>query len=116
MKYIRTKDGRIIETSTFEKDLTHPLEEPYVGEGIGMYYGVPIVKASDSIEELCDKFVFETLHGMEIRTSYVESRSYISRYKKVYPAFIKEAYGAIWTERGLIYVAKFNKEGEWELL
>ena len=113
MKYVRTKDGRIIDVSRLT---LIERGEPYVGEGIGEYEGVPIVKASDTIDEICDKFVFETSIGMEIRTSCVESKAYISRYKKVYPAFIKEAYGAVWTNKGLIYVAKMNEKGEWKLL
>ena len=59
MKYIRTKDGRIIDISHIE--LFPDLEKRELEEGtIGMLTGIPIIKQAKTIEELCD-FVFATL-------------------------------------------------------
>lgn len=107
MKYIRTEGDKIIGYDENSSELDKPTI---------LHYPNKIVKEADAIWKLCNKFVFETLNGMEIRTSYTECKAYISRYKKVYPSFIKKAYGAIWTAKGLIYVAKMSEKGEFELL
>ena len=68
-----------------------------------------VIKQADTIEELCDELVvvnntcFNTpqLLGTEIDKDY---------YKH------EVVYGAIWTDKGLIYVAKMNDKGELELL
>ena len=70
-----------------------------------------IVKQADTIEELCDQFVYVTNNG----NHYVKNNHNAIHY------FIGEErpvsyYGAIWTDKGLIYVAKMNEKGELELL
>ena len=67
-----------------------------------------ILKVTDTIEEVCDAFVGKFDNGNYIQLVNLEER-------KQYPA-IKEIYGAIWTDKGLIYVAKMNEKGELELL
>ena len=70
-----------------------------------------IIKEGETIEELCDLFVvYEDLHRWEIKVSFAQM-------KKEYP--YDEHYnmfGAIWTDKGLIYVAKMNEKGELELI
>lgn len=78
MKYIRTKDGRIVDVEAF-------------------------IKQGDTIEELCDCFV-----------DYCEEED--SHFVSTAIQGNHEIYGAIWTDKGLIYVAKMNGEGEFELL
>lgn len=77
-----------------------------------------IVEQAETIEELCDKFViFDKCDALpHIRTSFKEVKAYKSIYDKVDKKFIKKIYGAIWTDKGLIYVAKMNEKGELELL
>ena len=95
MKYIRTKDGRI---KNWKNDIVVKDEE--------------IIKQADTIEELCDEFVI---------------KAYIDSYPQIYHSVdLKElnefrekdtiVYGAIWIDKGLIYVAKMNEKGELELL
>ena len=62
-------------------------------------------KTSDSIEELIDVYVCNELIflSMEQLNHYCYIRN-------------KDIYGAVWTSKGLIYVAKMDKDGELELL
>ena len=102
--YIRTKDGIYeVEQSQLEDN------EEVVNCDYGQIHKLEILRKSQSIEELCDEFVvvnntcFNTpqLLGTEIDKDY---------YKH------EEVYGAIWTSKGLIYVAKMNDKGELELI
>lgn len=102
MKYIRTKNGiyEVIE------ECFKPMENNIVfipQEGL-----VKILKQSNTIEELCDCFI-----GKVSNEEYIHLIGLWER--KNYPA-IKEVYGAIWTDKGLIYVAKMNDKGDLELL
>ena len=85
MKYVRTKDGRIIETP-FATDLDAPYQ------------------FADTIEELCDEFVGIYHNICEV----VLTKDNWDKYD----IFC----GAIWTDKGLIYVAKMNEKGELELI
>lgn len=108
MKYIRTKQGCIVDT----KDM-HP-------ETLKWYQEVHLLKQADTIEELCDSFVmfcpnahrrkirvYETMHSISL---------YSKRDKRWNGNMVDKVYGAIWTDKGLIYVAKMNEKGELELL
>ena len=99
MKYIRTKD----EIKAFNEtcDLS------YVYQSIGG------IKVADTIEELCVEFViifpdgtWETYKMFGV----LEDCLKMDYYKGC------KYYGAIWTDRGLIYVAKMNYKGVLELL
>lgn len=92
MKYIRTADGRIMKHP-------HPNEEVFT-------FRYEIVKSADSIEELCDAYVLPD--RKDIFNIDKHSKNIVSHYKNVY--------GAIWTNKGLIYVAKMNAKGELELI
>ena len=130
MKYVRTKDGRIIDISSKDYIINNQdliLHEQYQTVG-GLpsnpksmiqvsvaviehhkeyHYVGTIDKEADTIEELCDEFVcFEnkmTFQDLETITSSCNLKHLT-------------VYGAIWTEWGLKYVAKMNYEGELELL
>ena len=79
-----------------------------------------VLKIADTIGELCDEVVIKKpnenphilyiLYGCESekRFKYVKDR--LEHFKEC------EVYGAIWTDKGLIYVAKMNDKGELELL
>ena len=68
-----------------------------------------IIKQADNIEELCDEFVCERYlaNGFNLKGAV----SYFRALRR-----IGNIYGAIWTYKGLIYVAKMNEKEELELL
>ena len=86
MKYIRTKDGKI-----FVADIYEPISTD---------------KVADTIEELVDLYVCVESNGNH---TILPSNQIISIIGTI-------IYGAIWTDKGLIYVAKMNEKGELELL
>ena len=111
MKYIRTKNGiyEVVEDNNKEWGKQIVVKFP---KNLNMKLADvkdQILKQSDNIEELCDEFVvvnntcfnMPQLLGTEIDKDY---------YKH------EEVYGAIWTDKGLIYVAKMNDKGELELI
>lgn len=126
MKYIRTKDG-VYEVYTKDLDLNDKTHRDIAGFRAqhcrGWNYPLKpkdIVKVVDTIEELCDSFVmfcpnahrrkirvYETMHSISL---------YSKRDKRWNGNMVDKVYGAIWTDKGLIYVAKMNKKGELELL
>ena len=75
----------------------------------GMYHHktYDIVKQAEKIEELCDVFV---------RVSKSNHDFLVSNDMPTKKFSDDEIYGAIWTDKGLIYVAKMNDKGELELL
>ena len=167
MKYVRTKDGRIVEECNLEPglkqtcitlirkrdnktltqiicdDMDNYVEMIAVGEYCKCHKINPkdikleriallneVLKQSDSIEELCDGFVviseeYDEPHYVKklIDTNALDFRNNWKPYgkgkvldqtcQKLIDAII---YGAIWTDKGLIYVAKMNEKGELELL
>lgn len=100
-EYIRTKDG------IYWNILDGVLSPQTWVEGF--------IKAADTIEELCDYLVvsvgYKDPHIL-LYTPDVESVSNI----RFWFGNINYLYGAIWTDKGLIYVAKMNEKGELELL
>ena len=102
MRYIRTKEtdyGSIIDTEKY-KEATG--EECYIPPE-------EIVKESDFLGELCDMFVFRAGEYIIIDK---DNDEFFRKNWKCYDTI----YGAIWTDKGLISVAKMNKKGELELL
>lgn len=72
-----------------------------------------ILKQSDNLVELCDGFVVAFEENND-RITYLDLEWAINKAKRYAGHTI--IYGAIWTDKGLIYVAKMNSEGELELL
>lgn len=108
MKYIRTKDG------VYDWDRL-------LGVSIEYFEDNPseIVKQADSIEELCDKFVIfynKNHYAISVIKSMNTARMYHKRDKRYNGNYVDKVYGAIFTDKGLIYVAKMNDKGELELL
>ena len=74
-----------------------------------------IEKQADTIEELCDEFVILPLNQNKkvishfLRTPKIDDIGHFLNDSHI-------IYGAIWTDKGLIYVAKMNDKGELELL
>jgi len=114
MKYIRTKDG-IYERIKVVRQIDEEGNEIAV-----LMNGVfaPIIKQADTIEELCDEFVWdEDLCYINFENKTLELKR--DDYKFDLDYCLKDSspiYGSIWTDKGLIYVAKMNEKGELELL
>lgn len=98
MRYIRTEEGFIIDTQNTSPFI---LVDGYIDfNSMGRF---KIKKEADKIEDLCDCFV-----------DYCEEDD--SHFVYTIVQGVHEIYGAIWTDRGLTYVAKMNEKGEFELL
>lgn len=132
MKYIRTKDGRIYEENKVFVVMENNIKIVILGsvayrmfiERIG---GISwnsetnvVIKEADTIKELCDAFVIKWSFNNEY---YVYSKEELDRVlsNPMQPLthngkVSEKIYGAIWTDKGLIYVAKMNKKGDLELL
>ena len=100
MKYIRTKDGikeceYLFECCALTKDNIEIQRQD-------------IINQADAIEELCDEFVYCKDKKRKAFSPMTFTKKDIS--------FYDDIYGAIWTDKGLIYVAKMNEKGELELL
>lgn len=123
MKYIRTKDGKIFDLERFE-DKTTP-----VGKAVGLItlidknkicdyeiFKKDIINQADTIEELCDEFVgFDDSSKLKIFFAHYKLARECKEEREKNNEKIK-LYGAIWTDKGLIYVAKTNDRGELELI
>ena len=107
MKYIRTKDG------IFDNRLMDGVMPERIS---AQSFGIEAVKYADTIEELCDgicaierngklkvPYVGKTAQDLKVIIDLIDKDNY-------------EVYGAIWTDKGLKYVAKMNEKGELELL
>ena len=121
MKYIRTKDGIWEYVGKGELSLRpkSKLVDYYVNKrlhcfvsyGYGRLKEERIIAQADTIEELCDEFVYFNENEEPLVTKILTFGS-IMRMDGDY--MIK--YGAIWTDKGLIYVAKMNESGILELI
>ena len=109
--FIRTKD-RIYET--------RENGETYNGFGCKFNNGTikihkkDILKQSNNLAELCDEFVIDDKrNNVHYLMNYDDVIDEINN-GRIYDEDV--IYGAIWTDKGLIYVAKMNKKGELELI
>jgi peptide subunit release factor RF-3 len=119
MKYIRTKDG-IYEISKDEND---DFIVKNKGSNTWCLYSIFKEKydriiPADTIEELCDEYVIVFDKSEQYDNELFNAKKYTpvevnTFYKNVK---IEKVYGAIWTDKGLIYVAKMNEKGYLELL
>lgn len=121
MKYIRTKDNIFIAN---KNDVgAWEINAPY------KIFDRDIIAKADNIEELCDLFVDTTgLKGIadgwrfdgydkSKKALWWISTSETTRYIPISEWSDKTVIkGAIWTNKGLIYVAQINDKGELELL
>ena len=72
-------------------------------------------KIADTIEELCDEFVWVSIEN-EYHNRKANEYGLRTSKMQVNSPQMKTIYGAIWTDKGLIYVAKMNDKGELELI
>lgn len=120
MKYIRTKYGNIVDTSVYKKVVKRTFNGKVVGIDLN-HWGqdsdkeityIPvedIVRQADKIKDLCDALVVKWNDGYALP---IRNRALWPQYSRVGDT----RYGAIWTDKGLIYVAKMNEKMELELL
>jgi hypothetical protein len=107
-KYVRTKDGVYSTLHLTSKMLEH--------------YKADIINQAETIEELCDEFVLIEHYSdrEDIHHHYRDKKSFIEDYIGYEHIDIVlrcyTIYGCIWTDKGLIYVAKMNENGELELI
>ena len=110
MKYIRTKDG--IYEVVIEDDEIQLYQVKRHKDSIDYK---EVIKQADTIEELCDYYiVFDNEEHCSIARDYGDFLEIF--YECQRHCWLGKAYGAIKTSRGLIYIAKMNEKGEWELL
>ena len=113
MKYIRTKDG-IWKYNLKNNSAVRPNREFKCNLTWLNIKETDIEKSADTIEELCDEFVEVGNHKpflAEVRFEHWDKQT-----KNILNKQGTDVYGAIWTDKGLIYVAKMNEKGELELL
>lgn len=98
MKYIKIEN-----TILLEKDYLQGIIDGTVDRN-------KTVKVADTIEELCDEFVycFRGENPILINEENIKQLALLR--------LLKYVYAGIWTDKGLIYVAKMNDKGELELL
>ena len=111
--YIRTEDGIYkVEGETCNKQgyyIDRYKEDVILKE--------QVIKQSENLEELCDMFVImfeclnESYQGI-LESSYDKIKNIIQTLR-IYEEVV---YGAIWTYKGLIFVATMNDEGDLELI
>ena len=103
MSYIRTKEG-IYELKDNGKygDLIKTI-------GLDNFLSQNY-KQSDNLAELCDEFVFEM--GLEHTICQLTFEQVRDNILNCELESMSTLYGAIWTDKGLIYVAKMNEKGE----
>lgn len=113
MKYIRTKLHGVCKVIK-EGKYTISYENKYV---VGsMDKDASKIQQADTIEELCDSFVV-SLKEVNGHVSYDNNSKWQYELLKKKADLDKcDIYGAIWTDKGLIYVAKMNDKGELELI
>ena len=114
-KYIRTKDGRVFyarKKKTKDVKLANDnLHWEAIPKGCNDYFTLDyedneIVKVVDTIEELCDEFVVYDKKN----NRYFVLGNYANMCKEY------ELYGAIWTDKGLQFIARMNSDRVLELL
>ena len=116
MKYIRTKDGIFEIKATPQSNAMYSGSQAYrIYDHIQMVdrdvLEKDIIKQADTIEELCDCFIYSDEVFKNVIYNNFHALKILLKLRKNYVV-----YAAIWTDKGLIYVAKMNSKGELELL
>ena len=121
MRYIRTSNDKIYDLKAYsgweidEDGNYHIWHHPKYS---CVYYidieAEDVFKTSDTLEELCDEFVLEKNKKYTVLSPNEDG--IFPRCSITLKIENDNIYGAIWTDKGLIYVAKMNPNGELELL
>lgn len=126
MKYLRTEDGRI---KNRNKLICHAFREDYFSsnwnDDIEKYLQTKIVAEADTVEELCDFLIVKEKgqpHPFNPMGKFLGVLALSeSWHKLIKEGRIEWVKCAIWTDKGITYVAKMksilpNGEIDWELL
>ena len=129
MKYIRTIDGKIINTTSYDikkEIIINDEHKCYIFMNNIPHNSIiehevmtkDIINQADTIEELCDEFVYVGLDYPKVLDTYHDFGQIDVNQVLFNMTLHKDSclYGAIWTDKGLIYVAKMNEKGELELI
>ena len=111
MKYIRTKDN-IYEEYAREK---RPDGCVITTRGTRIPF-TAILRESDDLEELCDELVVIYNNDKAFKKPFTSIYDNLEDLLREHEISECKVYGAIWTDRGLTYVARMNDDGELELL
>lgn len=126
MKYVRTKDKKGKQYIISDRDYIFQIKDNKVIFARG--YEEELLGQADTIEELFDEFVSitenltpEILVPKYISTKDTLTNAWKNRFEDELCYENVVIFGAIWTDKGLIYVAKMkgvlpNGEIDWELL
>ena len=109
MKYIRTR-GKIFKVIEEKESEDFIIIKGMFGEC--RCPKLNILKQADTIEELCDGFVIKWSNGTYCKTimdSLDQAKYWLKQDNNA------TIYGAIFTDKGIIFVAKPNEKGELEL-
>lgn len=112
MKYIRTKD-KIYEVKNY---FMLPLDYPQFSvKGSDEKFYEAYVKSADTIEELCDEFV--VVGSYYHKDPFLFPKEQGIPLEEIWQHFDSSTtcFGAIWTDKGLQFVARMNDEGVLEL-
>ena len=114
MKYIRTKDGIYKVVDTYETKYVIG----YTEDGFEIsIYKENVISQAETIDELCDELVIEYRDGSKIISIHDNTKEFLKEHKyELKSSYIKNVYGAIWADKGLIYVAKMDSDGKLELI
>lgn len=113
-KYIRT-ENKIISSDKLAKGHDEQLGDYYIN-GHGLLFKA--IEESDYIEELLDKIAVEDVddnNHNDWLIADVEETIYWYNWNKKMQTVDDRIYGAIWTDKGLTFVATFDSRG-WTLL
>ena len=113
--YIRTKDGVYEVVDTYEVKYVIG----YTEDGFEIsIYKENVISQSENLDELCDEFVYQTGGSISKGNPMISINDFLSLKEWYVTGGINQnnIFGAIWTSKGLIYVAKMNDEGELELI
>lgn len=116
MKYIRTKDEIYNRSKIICCAFAREYQSEDWNKDIEAYLQTPILKQADTIEELCDEFVLIRQEKELGETIRVFTRLELLLEFAICQWETDIIYGAIWTDKGLIYLAKMNEKEELELL
>lgn len=111
MKYIKTKDGYLLEVIRVSES-----NKSYITKPKGwVIHKDRVIKQADTFEELCDEFRVRDNDNYSTYEIDITCRDLQELYEEL-QIQNQTLFGAIWTDKGLIYVAKMNDKGELELL
>ena len=122
--YIRTKDGvyEVVQSNDIYTEVKGNTNGVPLNNGNTAIHFTEILKQSEKLEELCDEFVGyvgeeyvkenETYDMPNFQEYNLKDMLYHMSYNKEDCV----VYGAVWTSKGLIFVAKMNDKGDLELI